>query len=316
MTKATSRMRVARRPVHGVILLDKPLGLSSNGALQKVKWLLRALKAGHTGTLDPQATGVLPLCFGSATKFAQIHLEANKRYQAIVRLGVTTTTGDAEGDIIKTSSVTVSQDQLAQMQTRFMGEITQMPPMYSALKHEGKALYEYAREGIEVERKSRQVTIYALNLHLVDAQTVEMDVVCSKGTYIRTLASDIGDALGCGASLSSLRRLASGMVEIDECITLDALQVMTEEERMTLLKPPDYLLKDLPVITLEGEDAGRFLTGMRRKVDHPDAKLVQVIGMSPNALLGIAQIYSGELIPQRLLSPVEIKEWLEQSQNK
>src|SRR5574344_1810999 len=195
MTARAPRTRVQRRPVHGVLLLDKPLGLSSNQALQKAKWLLRAEKAGHTGTLDPLATGVLPLCFGAATKFSQLHLDADKTYETTLRLGVTTTTGDAEGAVLDTRPVTCSVGQVVETLDRFMGPIAQIPPMHSALKKDGKALYEYARAGVEVERPARDVFISALNLaltHTEQAQAaIKIRVTCSKGTYIRTLGEDI-----------------------------------------------------------------------------------------------------------------------------
>ena len=200
---ATPRARVQRRPVHGVLLLDKPLGLSSNQALQKAKWLLRAEKAGHTGTLDPLATGVLPLCFGAATKFSGLHLDADKTYETTVRLGVTTTTADAEGEVVRTAPVACSAGEVVEVLDRFTGPIRQVPPMHSALKKDGKALYEYARAGVEVERPARDVEIYALNLALAQSEqaqpAIKIIVQCSKGTYIRTLGEDIGQALGCGA---------------------------------------------------------------------------------------------------------------------
>lgn len=313
MQKSASHARVARRPVHGVILLDKPIGYSSNQALLKVKWLLRANKAGHTGTLDPLATGVLPLCFGAATKFAQVHLEADKAYKAIARLGVSTTTADSEGEIIGEHEVSVTPEQLQAILPQFRGEIWQLPPMYSALKHEGKALYEYAREGIEIKRPERKVFIHALGAKMLDARTIELDVRCSKGTYIRTLGSDIGNALGCGAHLISLQRTATGNATWEQCITLEALEAMTEDERMKNLKPPQFLLQGVPEVFLEHQEAGRFLTGMRRPVSMADAAMVQVMGKAPEALLGVAHIQSGELIPDRLLSPIEIKEWVEQN---
>lgn len=313
MADATPRVRVARRPVHGVILLNKPLGLSSNQALQKVKWLLRALKAGHTGTLDPLATGVLPLCFGAATKFSQVHLDADKSYKATVRLGVVTATGDSEGEILKQQDVEITAEQLQNVLPEFLGEIVQTPPMYSALKHEGKALYEYARAGIEVERAARRVVIHELKANWMDPQTFEMEVRCSKGTYIRTLAVDIGDALGCGASLIGLQRTASGLATLDQCISLEELEGMSEAQRMKQLKPPQFLLEGFPTVVLEDKDAGRFLTGMRRRIEMSDTPLVQVMGKNPSALLGLGRVLCGELIAERLLSPIEIKEYLEQT---
>ena len=313
-----TRTRVQRRPVHGVVLLDKPLGLSSNDALQKVKWLLRAEKAGHTGTLDPLATGVLPLCFGAATKFSQLQLDAPKTYMAVARLGQVTTTADAEGQVVRERPVDLSAitpEVLAQVQTRFTGAIQQVPPMYSALKKDGKALYEYARAGIEIERPARDVTIHALDIVLCqDADgctAVQLTVTCSKGTYIRTLAEDIGKALGCGAHLRSLRRTDTGGIGVDRCITLDALIAMPEDERMHVVQPADCLLHAHTRVVLDARESGRFLTGLRRRGDWPDAEAVAVYGDEPRALLGVGHITSGELIPDRLLSPLEIQQILE-----
>ena len=222
------RTRVQRRPVHGVLLLDKPLGLSSNQALQKAKWLLRAEKAGHTGTLDPLATGVLPLCFGAATKFSQQHLDADKTYETTVRLGVKTSTADAEGEAIETREVRCTPGQVVEVLDRFMGPISQVPPMHSALKKDGKALYEYAREGETVEREARHVVIHDLELLDMqlqgDAPFLRLRVHCSKGTYIRTLGEDIAEALGCGGHLSALRRVVTGPFEEAQCVTLEALE--------------------------------------------------------------------------------------------
>ncbi|WP_455555747.1 tRNA pseudouridine(55) synthase TruB [Comamonas sp.] len=313
-----TRTRVQRRPVHGVVLLDKPLGLSSNDALQKVKWLLRAEKAGHTGTLDPLATGVLPLCFGAATKFSQLQLEAPKTYIAVARLGQVTTTADAEGEVVRERAVELAAytpELLAQVQARFTGPISQVPPMYSALKKDGKALYEYARAGIEIERPARDVTIHALDIVLCqDAdgfEALQLTVTCSKGTYIRTLAEDIGEALGCGAHLRSLRRTDTGGIGVDRCITLDALIAMPEEERMQVVQPADCLLHAHTRVVLDARESGRFLTGLRRRGDWPDAEAVAVYGDEPRALLGVGHITSGELIPDRLLSPLEIQQILE-----
>jgi len=304
------RARVARRPVHGVLLLDKPLGWSSNDALQKVKWLLRAEKAGHTGTLDPLATGVLPLCFGAATKFSQMHLDADKEYEATALLGIKTSTGDAEGDVIAVRQVQVTVEDLAGVVPRFTGPILQTPPMHSALKKDGKALYEYARAGIEVEREARAVTIHKLEVDLmpVNAEQVaiEMIVRCSKGTYIRTLGEDIGEALGCGAHLTRLRRTATGDFTVAQCVTLEALEAMGEDERLACLLPVDALLPTHTVVTLDSENAGRFLSGVRRRGNWPDEDLVAVYGTQPHALLGTAHTKAGELIPGRLLSPLEI----------
>ena len=313
---AATRARVQRRPVHGVLLLDKPLGLSSNQALQKAKWLLRAEKAGHTGTLDPLATGVLPLCFGAATKFSALHLDADKAYQATLCLGVTTSTGDAEGEVTGRQPVPAIDDAaLEAVRQRFLGAITQVPPMHSALKKDGKALYEYARAGIEVERAPRDVQIHALKLALAHTQqaqpAIEIEVTCSKGTYIRTLGEDIGKALGCGGHLTRLRRTATGPFTATDCITLEALEAMDEAERLAQLRPPEALLPGHTPVTLAGEDAGRFLSGMRRRGAWADAPQVAVFGEQPRALLGTAHVKAGELIPSRLLSPAEIQQILE-----
>jgi len=303
--------RVRRRPVHGVLLLDKPLGLSSNQALQKCKWLLRAEKAGHTGTLDPLATGVLPLCFGAATKFGQLQLEADKAYEATIRLGVKTTTGDAEGEVIAERPVpAVTAVQLAEVTQRFTGPIRQVPPMHSALKKDGKALYEYARAGQEVEREARDVTVHSLSLSPLDATHLKLVAQVSKGTYIRTLGEDIAVALGCGGHLRSLRRIATGHFVESQCVTLAALEAMSEEERLAQLLPVESLLPVHIRVTLASEDAGRFLSGMRRRGAWSDAENVAVFSSSPT-LLGTAHIKAGELIPGRLLSPIEIQQILQ-----
>jgi len=305
------RTRVQRRPVHGVLLLDKPLGLSSNNALQKCKWLLRAEKAGHTGTLDPLATGVLPLCFGAATKFGQLQLDADKTYEATIRLGVKTATGDAEGEVIAERPVpAITTDQLAELTGRFTGPIRQVPPMHSALKKDGKALYEYARAGQEVEREAREVTVHTLSLSIVDARHLKLVAQVSKGTYIRTLGEDIAEALGCGGHLGSLRRIATGDFVESQCVTLEALEAMSEEQRMAQLQPVESLLPEHTRVTLTADDAGRFLSGMRRRGAWPDAENVAVFSSSPS-LLGTAHIKAGELIPGRLLSPIEIQQILQ-----
>jgi tRNA pseudouridine55 synthase len=309
------RTRVQRRPVHGVLLLDKPLGLSSNQALQKAKWLLRAEKAGHTGTLDPMATGVLPLCFGAATKFSQMHLDADKTYEAVLRLGQRTSTADAEGEVIAESEVNFTPEKLQAVQALFTGPLQQLPPMHSALKKDGKALYEYAREGIEVERSPRQVVIHSLELKALPeangVHSVWLKAHCSKGTYIRTLGEDIGMALGCGAYLSSLRRTQSGRFGLSECITLETLEATADPHRLALLQAVDVLLDSHHPITLEPDDAGRFLSGLRRRGAWPDHDQVAVYGAQPHALLGTAHVRAGELIHERLLNPQEIQSLLE-----
>ena len=318
MIERAPRIRVQRRPVHGVLLLDKPLGLSSNDALQKAKWLLRAEKAGHTGTLDPLASGVLPLCFGAATKFSALQLDAPKTYEAIALLGVTTTTGDAEGEVLAQRDVDGAQltpERLEAVRQQFLGPIRQVPPMYSALKKDGKALYEYARAGVEVERPARDVTIHALNLALTltdkAQQAIKIIVTCSKGTYIRTLGEDIGQALGCGAHLTFLRRLDTGGIGVERCVTLAALEAMDEAARLACVQPVDTLLQDHARVTLNEQDAGRFLSGLRRRGSWSDAPAVAVYAESPQALLGVGHVSAGELIPDRLLSPIEIEQVLQ-----
>ena len=312
---AAPRARVQRRPVHGVLLLDKPLGLSSNQALQKAKWLLAAEKAGHTGTLDPLATGVLPLCFGAATKFSQLQLDADKTYTTTLILGITTSTGDGEGQITSQQPVTCTVGQVVETLDQFMGPIEQIPPMYSALKHDGQPLYALARQGKEVERPARQVTIHELELLDMQLQasppTLTLKVTCSKGTYIRTLAEDIGRALGCGAYVQTLRRVATGDLTEEQCISLETLEATPANERTQLLQAADTLLgKHLP-IELEAPEAGKFLSGQRVKGAWPNTPQVRVYGTQPRALLGIGHIHSGELISDRLLSPLEIQHILE-----
>jgi len=302
-----ARPRIPRRAVHGVLLLDKPLGLSSNDALQKAKRLYRADKAGHTGTLDPLATGLLPLCFGAATKFSQVSLESDKTYRATLQLGVTTTTADAEGEVLERREVQVTREQLRAACDALTGPIRQVPPMHSALKHEGRALYDYARAGLEVEREAREVTIHRIDIVGGEDAQWTLEVCCSKGTYIRTLAEDIGAALGCGAHLAALRRLACGGVSLDRAHTLEQLAALDEAGRDALLLDADALLADWPLVRLGEEDAGRFLSGLRRRLPLADAGQVRVYGPQPRAFLGSARVQAGELISTRLLSPVEVQ---------
>jgi tRNA pseudouridine55 synthase len=303
--------------VHGVLLLDKPLGLSSNQALQKAKWLLRAEKAGHTGTLDPLATGVLPLCFGAATKFSQQHLDADKTYETTARLGLKTSTGDAEGDVISVREVSCSAGMVVEVLDRFMGPISQVPPMHSALKKDGKALYEYAREGETVEREARNVVIHDLDLLDMqlqgDAPFLRLRVRCSKGTYIRTLGEDIAEALGCGGHLSALRRVVTGPFEEAQCVSLVQLEAMDEVQRLAALQPVDVLLPSYTEVQLDKDSTDRFLNGVRRRGPWGDCDQVAVYGEHPRALLGTAVVHGGELIPGRLLSPMEIQQILESS---
>jgi tRNA pseudouridine55 synthase len=304
--RAVQRPRTPRRALHGVLLLDKPLGWTSNDALQKCKGILRAEKAGHTGTLDPLATGLLPLCFGAATKFSQASLDADKRYRASLVLGERTASGDAETAVIERRPVSVDRGAVEAALARFIGALEQVPPMHSALKHEGRALYEYARRGVEVERAPRRVVIHRIDIVEWSTPRLVIDVACSKGTYIRTLAEDIGAALGCGAHLAALRRTACGALHVDRALTIDALTALSEPEREALLQPADVLLADWPAVELPEDEAGRFLTGLRRRVTLADQAAVRVYARQPRAFLGSAHITAGELIADRLLSPLEV----------
>ena len=304
---AGARPKIVRRPVHGVLLLDKDAGVSSNAALQRAKRLYRAEKAGHTGTLDPLASGLLPLCFGAATKFAQASLDADKRYLATLRLGVTTTTGDLEGDVVRTTAgVDLDRAELEAACAKFVGDIEQVPPMHSALKRDGKPLYEYARAGIELERAPRRVRIAAIRVVDGSGDLWTIDVSCSKGTYVRTLGEDIGTTLGCGAHLAALRRTGSGALGLAAAARfadLDDLDIAGLDAR---LLPPDALVAGLPRVVLTSDDAGRFLAGVRRRLPLADSPAVRVYGPEAGAFLGTGHVAGGELIATRLLSPAEV----------
>jgi tRNA pseudouridine55 synthase len=298
-------VKKARELVDGVLLLDKPVGLSSNDALIKAKRVLNAKKAGHTGTLDPFATGLLPLCFGEATKFSQDLLEADKTYEATVHLGIMTTTGDTEGDVIERREVEVTVEQIEAALARFRGPIMQVPPMYSALKRDGKALYEYAREGVTLEREARPVTIHGLDFIGYEAPMLKIRVTCSKGTYVRVLGEDIGAALGCGAHLNALRRIGVGALEAEHMITLEDLQAHPDPR--SLLAPVDALLSSFPRVDLTPELAKRFLNGQRLALGKEPVTVPQERGRvrvyESDMLLGTAllQEYS-VLAPERLIA--------------
>jgi tRNA pseudouridine55 synthase len=291
--------------VDGVLLLDKPVGWSSNDALIKAKRVLNAKKAGHTGTLDPFATGLLPLCFGEATKFSQDLLEADKTYETTVHLGISTNTGDTEGETVGTRAVNVTLDQIEGVLPQFRGPILQVPPMYSALKRDGKAYYEYAREGIVLEREARPVTILKLELVSYEAPFLKLLVTCSKGTYIRVLGEDIGNALGCGAHLNALRRIQVGALTVEGMITLEALQA--EAAPLSLLAPVDALLSSFPAIELGAELARRFLQGQRLALGKEAVAVPAELGRAriyhEGKLLGtgILQEYA-VLAPERLIA--------------
>jgi len=342
--RKSAQVKHKRKPVHGLLLLDKPLGLSSNQALQKVKWLLGAEKAGHTGTLDPLASGVLPICLGAATKFSQIHLDADKAYVALVRLGQSTTTADAEGEIVDTqdcSALNLADAVIREIKQSFTGSMTQKPPMYSALKVQGRNLYELAREGVTIDRADRHITVHGLEIcHLKSAldgqifldqhapsrcphsydwsQLIQeahpllaIWVKCSKGTYIRTLGEDIGKALGTCAHLVGLRRVKTGGFDLTQSMSLDELELIEPALRARQLLPVETLLQGHTRVTLDEEDSARFLTGLPRRGDWPDQTRVAVFSKTTDSLLGSAHTLGGELIPDRLLNPLEINSILE-----
>ncbi len=291
-----------RRPLDGVLMLDKAPGASSNTALQQAKRLYQAAKAGHAGTLDPMATGLLPVLFGEATKFSSDLLEADKSYTAQILLGVSTTTADAEGEVIARQPVEVSPEALAVALERFRGTIIQVPPLYSALKFAGKPLYAYARAGVEVERTPRTVTVHALELLGFDGHIVELTVTCSKGTYIRSIAHDLGEALGCGAHLVALRRTTVGRFTLASAHTLNELGERSATERDACLLPVDSLLQDLPQVLLGEAEQVRFLRGQPVVREGLGASRVRVYGLE-SRLLGVGEAGADGLIaPKRLIA--------------
>jgi tRNA pseudouridine55 synthase len=288
------------KQVDGVLLLDKPIGFTSNDALQKARRLFSAAKGGHTGTLDPLATGLLPLCFGEATKFSADLLDADKTYEAVLKLGVTTDSGDAEGKVTATATVNTEKAAILKLLPQFTGDIQQIPPMHSALKRNGRPLYELARQGIEVEREARAVTIYAIDLLDFAGDSLTLRVACSKGTYIRVLAADIGAALGCGAHLTALRRTRVGDLDLDGAVTLAELEGLDETGRLAHLKPVDALLHSLPILTVEGDAAQRFSHG--NPVDLPAGLSGKIRVYENGKLIGIGEPGSGDrLWPKRLV---------------
>jgi len=287
-----------------VLLLDKPPGMSSNAALQKARWLFNAEKAGHTGTLDPMATGLLPLCFGEATKFSSTLLDADKTYEATVKLGITTDTCDAEGQVLATHPVSVTEAEVSAVLRRFTGAIEQVPPMHSALKRDGVPLYELARKGIEVERAARRVTIHGIEMLAWRGDSFDLRVACSKGTYIRTLAADIGNALGCGAHLAALRRTRVGSLDIAQAVTIETIEMLPAEQRDSLLQPTDALLAELPVERLSEADTARLLQGQPVRwnscIDMPSRQR-RLFG--PQGFIGLGECQEdGWLKPKRLIA--------------
>jgi tRNA pseudouridine55 synthase len=293
-----------KREIDGVFLLNKPLGFSSNQALKKIQWLFNAKKAGHTGTLDPMASGLLPICIGEATKFSHRLLEANKTYIATIQLGVTTTTGDQEGEVVNQKDVVLKPNQLEETLQKFTGDITQTPPMFSALKFEGKPLYEYARQGIEIERKSRQVTIYDITLNKIEESIVILEVSCSKGTYIRTLAEDIGHALGCGAYLKGLERTQTGNFQLSDALTIEAIEAMSMASREETLLPVDALLEGLSSIKLTLTETEAIKKGQAIDFNGKNDNELRLYGAS-GQFLGVGQPdLQGRLFPKRLIANI------------
>jgi tRNA pseudouridine55 synthase len=288
------------KQVDGVLLLDKPIGFTSNDALQKARRLFSAAKGGHTGTLDPLATGLLPLCFGEATKFSADLLNADKTYEARVKLGVTTDSGDADGKVIQTLAVNVEKDDIFRVLPQFTGAILQTPPMHSALKRDGRPLYELARQGIVVEREARAVTIHAIDFLDFSGDVLSIRVACSKGTYIRVLASDIGNALGCGAHLIGLRRTVVADLNLANSVTLAELEALDESQRLARLQPVDALVLSLPILTVEGEAAERFRHG--NPIDLPPGYGGKIRVYADERLIGVGEPgLDGRLWPKRLV---------------
>jgi len=291
-----------RRNVHGILLLDKRLGISSNQALQEVKRLLNAAKAGHTGSLDPLATGLLPLCFGEATKVSGMMLDDDKRYRVVIRLGVLTDTGDAEGAVLETKPVpAITPAMLDDCLRRFTGAIDQVPPMYSALKLNGKKLYELARAGKTVERKARRITIYALKQLAFERDRLTLDVFCSKGTYIRSLAEDIGAHFGCGATVAELRRLRAGAFDLDNAVTIEQLRAMDAPQLDALLLNVDAPLQAIPSVELRDVDAGKIRNGQAVMVEPISPGQVRLY--HAGLFLGLGEMrLDGKLAPCRLFN--------------
>lgn len=295
-------MKRKGRVVDGVLLLDKPYAMTSNAALQTARRLLNAQKAGHTGTLDPLASGLLALTFGEATKFSADLLHADKTYIAGIKLGQKTTTGDLEGDFLQNRPVRVNRADIEKALNSFRGDILQVPPMFSALKRDGKTLYDLAREGVSIERQARSVRIEKLEILEFADELLTVEVTCSKGTYIRVLAEDIGEALGCGAHLASLRRTKVGVLSLEDAVTLQALETMSVDERLATLKPLDALMQTLPAVHLSENDRVRFCHGQRLALGLPSCPRVRVYGPDEQ-MVGTARVNErGVLEPERLIA--------------
>lgn len=301
------------RPIDGIILLDKPTGISSNDALQKVKRIYFAEKAGHTGALDPLATGMLPICLGEATKFSQFLLDSDKRYRVIAKLGERTNTSDSDGEVVETRPIDVDMAKLEACIETFRGESDQVPSMFSALKYQGKPLYEYARAGIEVPRESRKITVFEIILHRFEGDEVEMEVHCSKGTYIRTIVDDLGEMLGCGAHVTMLRRTAVAKYPYEKMVTLEQLNELLEQAHRDevsprelldpLLMPMDSAVEDLPEVNMNTELTDLVQHGMPvRVLGAPTEGTVRMTSGEERLFLGVAQIDDQQRVaPKRLV---------------
>ena len=299
-------MRKSDTTIHGVLLLDKPSGLSSNAALQRTRKLFNWAKAGHTGTLDPLATGLLPVCLGEATKYSHTLLDADKTYEAVIRLGFTSSTGDAEGAIQPVSSPDFSEQSLAEVLRSFVGTLNQVPPMHSALKRDGRPLYEYARAGEEIAREAREITIKSIELTgFTPPEQLSIRVACSKGTYIRVLAEDIGKALGCGGYLMGLRRTLIADLDLADAITLDMLEKLAPEDRFSRLLPVDRLLHGLPVVRLDFEGARRVCNGLSATVTGASPGLSRLYDSS-DRFLGMGDVGDGGTVsPKRMIASAQ-----------
>ncbi|HCG5526652.1 tRNA pseudouridine(55) synthase TruB [Vibrio parahaemolyticus] len=301
------------RPINGVMLLDKPTGISSNDALQKVKRIYFAEKAGHTGALDPLATGMLPICLGEATKFSQFLLDSDKRYRVIAKLGERTNTSDSDGEVVETRPVDVTLEKLEASIEKFRGESDQVPSMFSALKYQGKPLYEYARKGIEVPRESRKITVYEIILHRFEGDEVEMEVHCSKGTYIRTIVDDLGEMLGCGAHVTMLRRTAVAKYPYEKMVTLEQLNELLEQAHREeiaprelldpLLMPMDTAVEDLPEVNLIPELADMVQHGQPVQVlGAPEQGSLRLTMGEERLFIGVGEMNDdGKIAPKRLV---------------
>lgn len=294
--------KIVRRHLSGVFLLNKPLGVSSNAALQRVRWLYRAQKAGHTGALDPLASGLLPICLGEATKFSHFLLDSSKRYQTTIQLGASTTTGDTEGDVLLEKPIPLlTKEIIEQVIAQFCGDIQQVPPMYSALKKEGRPLYELARQGIEIERAARPITIYAIELLSFTESSITLDITSSKGTYIRVLGEDIAKALGTSGHLTYLHRTKTGHFELIPNYTIEYLESLTEYEREALLLPAFAPVQHFPQIQAPEGRAEYFSRGMESNIDH--SAEAQVLVFDGEKCLGLAEITDQKrLVPKRVLN--------------